>query len=69
MMCSRVFWMKCDETLFRVFDISSQLKLNLRSKWRKKIVKSMSTIINKFEKCYNSGEREGIRATKQYEED
>ena len=30
---------KCDETLSRVFDISIQLKLKLRSKQRSKIVK------------------------------
>ena len=34
----RVVW-KCDETLARVFDISSQSKLKLRSKRRNKIVK------------------------------
>ena len=32
---------KCDETLSRVFDISSQSKLKLRSKLRNKIVKNL----------------------------
>ena len=31
---------KCDETLSRLFDISSQSKLKLRSKRRNKIVKT-----------------------------
>ena len=42
MTCSRVFldeiWI-ADETLPRVFDISSQSEQKLKSKWRSKIVK------------------------------
>ena len=35
---------KCDESLSLVFDISSQSKLNLRSKQRNKIVKNYMLI-------------------------
>ena len=40
---TRGVW-KCDEKLFREFDISSQSKLKLKSKRRNKIIKIYATI-------------------------